>query len=133
MGEHDGQQRFRVGAYIGGAGFGRLTVARGTLAFDPGRITRLVLGLKGRLEHRAERLVVVESPLMFFGVHIVLRASPAQPSRSRLLARRSGDVRFAALSIYPWQRRRVLSAIRGAGFDVQIRWRWIYFGVEPID
>ena len=128
------ERRFRVAAFVRGSGFGRLTVSRETITFDPGPITRHLLGLRGSLVHRAERVVVVESPLMALGVHVVLRAIRTDGLvRSPLLSRRMRDVSYAILSIYPWQTRRVLSAIRSAGFDVQLRRRWFYFGMAPVD
>lgn len=129
-----GVRRFRIGAWVYGNGFGRLTVAPGTLTFDPGFLTRHVLRLSGRFEHRRQRVLAVESPLMFFGAHIVLNASTGTDTLviSPLLSRRH-DVTFAILATYPWQTTRVLGAIRSAGFDVEIRRRWIYFGIRPID
>jgi hypothetical protein len=127
-----GIDRFRVGAWIYGRGFGRFTVAPGVLRVDPGFVTRHVRRLRGCFEHRGERVVVVESPL-FFGVRIVLLASTATDTLvfSPLLSRKR-EVTFAILATYPWQTTRVLAAIRRAGFDVQIRRRWIYLGIRPI-
>jgi hypothetical protein len=126
--------RFHVAGLVVGSGFGVLTVAPNVLTFDPGRLTRFVLRLSGRLVHRRRTVVVISNPLWVGGVVLALQADTAQDTVvSSPLLGRSFNVTHANLWIAPWQRSRVLSALRGAGLDVERRRRWLFSVWQRVD
>jgi hypothetical protein len=127
--------RVHVSGFAGGNAFGLLTVEPGALAFKPGLVTRHALQLSGILVHRGARVIVVSSPLALGGLHVVLRASTAGDAlvMSPLLSRRPRNVAYGCLFLPPWRRTRTLIALRLAGFNVEKRRRFVYFGIRPID
>jgi len=115
-------RRFRVSAWLGGNGFGILTVNPGELTFEPGLITRSTLRVSGRLVHRRAKVLVVESPLNVEGRAIVLRTDdPSEMLVSRLA--RTGRFEFVNVWTGPWQHARLFDAIRAAGFRIEHRTR----------
>jgi hypothetical protein len=90
-------------------------------------MTRWLLGACGRLEHRHPQVCAATSPLDVGGGLVVLQAgSPADAlAYSTLLRRRRYDIVLMKVYPYPCQRTRVLAAIRGAGFEVDLTRRWL--------
>jgi hypothetical protein len=129
---------FHVTARLGRANaFGRLSVSPGELTFDPGpfaRFTHVPLRVSGSLVHRDIRVVIVTSRLSR-SKHLLLcaRAPDDALTRSRWFRRRAGSRKFAALTIPRRRRTRVVADIERAGFTIEMRRRWLYFGLRPFD
>jgi hypothetical protein len=123
--------RFHVTGWVAGNAFGVLTVSSDAVTFEPGRLTRILLRLSGRLVHRDRRVVVILSPLHLGGATVALRADSGRDGllNSAVL----GPVTHANLTVLPWQTSRIVSALRSAGFDVDRRRRWLFRFWRPID
>ena len=111
-------QFFTVGAAVKSAhGGGRLIVTSGTVALEPGSLTRRHTGI-GRVVHDAERIVMFKARLLppFVNTGLVIHGEDV--------------VAVAALS--GWSRERLRAAIRDAGLELDERSSWVRTGLSLV-
>ena len=120
--------------FIGATAHGRLIIAPGSLTFEPGWVARHLMRFSERLVHRNSTVVIVSARLTPWYLTVVLRADGADDSivLSPLVGRRR-VIQRGIVWLRPGRHRRARAAISGAGFAIDQRRRWLYFGLQAID
>ena len=109
---------FSVGAVVDQSnGGGHLWVAPEAITLRVGPLTRRMTGVD-RIVHRHPAVVVYESRLIpfWFNTHVVLHE----------------EAQGALASVPLWRRRRLLAALRSAGFTVEERRTWLARGDREV-
>lgn len=130
------RRRFHVDARSAGSGgaFGTIGVNDDRITYTPSWIGRHFGRASGCLTHTDRRVVVVVPRLGLGFVYVILRqADDGASLRWSPWIGRPRDVSFSTALLYPWQRRAVLGAIEGEGFDLVLRPRWMYFGFGAVE
>jgi hypothetical protein len=114
---------FSVRAWVRGNLFGRLQVSPGCLTFTPGLTARKVALIDGSLIHRDRRVTAAGSDR--FGLGTVSLQTGGEPD-TMVRWSINGATKLTSVNIspWPWQRKKLLNALRAAGFEVTIRSGW---------